>query len=155
MDRESKTFIHVRPSYVKTMLLGLLLLCPPFKTLAVWKLSPLAVSGELLAGSVRNAGQMSHFDKSDPCWPSRKCSHSFLFFFLLPSFPLYKGQLTRLSASRVAGGALNVKASQSFKRPLAGRAGGRHVLSPCCNPGGISWVNHGMKLKTIIDLCIC
>lgn len=32
---------------------------------------------------------------------------------------------------------------------------GRHVLSPRCNPGGISWVNHGMKLKTIIDLCIC
>lgn len=24
-----------------------------------------------------------------------------------------------------------------------------------CNPGGISWVNHGIKLKTIIDLCIC
>lgn len=44
--------------------------------------------------------------------------------------------------------AMNVKATWSFSADW-------HVFKLRCNPGGISWVNHGIKLKTIIDLCIC
>lgn len=41
-----------------------------------------------------------------------------------------------------------------------GRRRGRNTatprsLSPAVIRAGISWVNHGIKLKTIIDLCIC
>lgn len=31
----------------------------------------------------------------------------------------------------------------------------QHFQSCPVNPAGIGWVNHGIKLKTIIDLCIC
>lgn len=31
----------------------------------------------------------------------------------------------------------------------------QHFQSCSVNPAGIGWVNHGIKLKTIIDLCIC
>lgn len=53
-----------------------------------------------------------------------------------------------LVAFDVEGRAMNVEATWSFSAD-------RHVFKLRCNPGGISWVNHGIKLKTIIDLCIC